>query len=250
VYAVALEHGLTDFVGIASDGLGYGDDGTIWGGEVFANGVRTGHLEEHLQLGGDSAAQFPHRMLYAILRKFLSPSDARKYIEAMFSESETRILEKQWSEGFNAPRTSSSGRVLDAAAALLGLCSERTYDGRPAMLLEAHSSTPYVIEPVIVNNILLTTPLFEFIVRNIEKDRARLAATVQHYIAEGLYRIAAQEKKPIVWGGGCAYNRIMTEFMLQRGVLIGKEIPPGDGGISAGQIAYALSSADARDDVP
>lgn len=250
VYAVALEHQLDDFVGIACDGLGYGEDGNIWGGEVFKNGERIGHLETQVQLGGDAAARYPHRMLYGILRKFLSQQESASYIAKQFSDQEIRILEQQLTARFNAPLTTSTGRVLDAAAALLGLCSERTYDGRPAMTLEAHSSEPYACAPIITDGILMTTPLFEFLIKNFDKDRARLAATVQHYIAEGLFAIAANEQKPIVWAGGCAYNRTMTTFMLEHGVLINKEIPPGDGGISAGQIAVALlGSADAGNDV-
>jgi hydrogenase maturation factor HypF (carbamoyltransferase family) len=93
----------------------------------------------------------------------------------------------------------------------------------------------------------MTTPLLKYIVEHREKDQSRLAATAEHYIAEGLYRIAEKEKKPIVFSGGCAYNRIMTEFMIARGVLLNKEIPPGDGGISAGQIAFVL--ADPRNDI-
>lgn len=249
VYSVALEHQLDDFVGIACDGLGYGDDGNIWGGEVFNNGVRIGHLEEQVQLGGDAAARYPHRMLYGILRKFLSAAEAATHLTKRFSAEDVRILEQQLQSRFNAPLTTSTGRVLDAAAALLGLCDERTYDGRPAMLLESHSSEPYAFAPVITDGTLMTTPLFEFLVKNADKDHARLAATVQEYIAAGLYAIAAKEYKPIVWAGGCAYNRIMTTYMIKHGVLINKEIPLGDGGISAGQIAVALRLANTGDDI-
>ena len=250
VYSVALEHQLTDFVGIACDGLGYGGDGNIWGGEVFSNNNRVGHLEEQVLLGGDAAARYPHRMLYGILRKFLSAEESATYVKTQFSAPEVRMLEQQLSARFNAPLTTSTGRILDAASALLGLCSERTYDGRPAMILEATSSEPYKLAPVTNDGVLMTTPLFEFLVKNFDKDRVRLAATVQHYIAEGLFVIAANERKPIVWAGGCAYNRMMTTFMLEHGVLINKEIPPGDGGISAGQIAVALlGSADAGNNI-
>ncbi len=240
--AVATEHGLKDFVAIVCDGLGWGDDGTIWGGEIFENSTRIGHLETHPQLGGDSAARSPHKMLYGILRSFLTPTEIKPFMLNRFSHDECDILEKQFTEKFNTPLTSSCGRVLDAVAALLGLCSERTYDGRPAMLLEAHSSTPVAITPIIDGSILRTIPLFEYLVQNVHEDKSRLAATAQHYLAEGLYTIAAKKNKPIVWAGGCAYNRIMTEFLLEHGVLVNREVPPGDGGISFGQIAAYLAN--------
>ncbi len=283
-YGTALENGLNDFVAIVGDGLGYGEDGTIWGGEIFHNNERVGHLEQHLQVGGDSATRYPAKMLFSILRNFLSVPEAEKYMNEAFSPDDLTLLDKQRTEKFNAPLTSSCGRVLDAAAFLLGFCNERTYDGRPAMLLEANSFGPLPLAPVVKDNVLMTTPLFEFLVTNLEKDKKRLAATVQRYLAEGLYEIAQQfatgrmdlnevrgarereaesystygegssnrsneeirqihtpSNKPIVWTGGCAYNTIMTGFMLEQGVLVNKNIPAGDGGISFGQIAYVLA---------
>ena len=61
-YSIALEHNLTDFTAIICDGMGYGEDGTIWGGEIFHNDTHIGHLEQQLQLGGDSATQHPTKM--------------------------------------------------------------------------------------------------------------------------------------------------------------------------------------------
>ena len=238
---VALEHGLNDYVAIVCDGLGYGDDGTLWGGEIFENSERIGHLETYPQLGGDSAARYPHKMLYAILRSFLDPEKIEPFMENRFARSELTLLERQYTERFNAPLTSSCGRVLDAAAALLGICDERTYDGRPAMLLESHSSHPFTLAPVIDGSILRTAPLFSYLIKHLGEDTHRLAATVEQYLAEGLYTIAAQKKKPIVWAGGCAYNRNMTTYFLERGVLINHDVPTGDGGISFGQIASYLT---------
>lgn len=244
-FAVAREHQLDDFTAIVCDGLGYGDDRTLWGGEIFENETHIGHLQQHPQLGGDSANRYPHKMLYSILRSFLSPEAAATFISHQFSPKEILLLEKQWIERFNAPLTSSCGRVLDAAAALLGICDENTYDGRGAMLLESISTTPYDFPPVIEGTELRTAPLFASLIEHRALDRGRLAATVQHYLAEGLYQIAEQRKKPILWAGGCAYNRIMTEYFLSKGVLTNIAVPPGDGGISFGQIAAHLASTQA-----
>lgn len=241
-YAVAAEHDLNDFVAIICDGLGYGDDETLWGGEIFENQKRIGHLECHPQLGGDAAGRFPHRMLYSILRSFMTPEEAATFFDDHLSSPELTLLERQFNEKFHAPLTSSCGRVLDAASALLGICDERTYDGRPAMLLEAISTEPFDIAPIIENSILKTAPLFRYLIENLHEDKGRLAATVQLYLATGLHAIAAQKNKPIVWAGGCAYNRIMTEYFLSKGVLINRDVPAGDGGISFGQIAAYLKS--------
>lgn len=239
-YAVSAEHNLNDFVAIICDGLGYGDDGTLWGGEIFENQKRIGHLECHPQLGGDAAGRFPHRMLYSILRSFMTPEETMTFFDNRFSSRELTLLEKQFAEKFHAPLTSSCGRVLDAASALLGICDERTYDGRPAMLLEAVSTEPFDLAPIIEGSVLKTAPLFRYLIENSHEDKGRLAATVQLYLATGLHAIAAQKNKPIVWAGGCAYNRIMTKYFLSKGVLINRDVPAGDGGISFGQIAAYL----------
>ncbi len=242
-YSAAAEHGLLgkDFSAIVCDGLGYGDDGAVWGGEVFSGDERIGHLQEHLQLGGDAATRFPARMLYSVLRTFLSQDEAGRHVVQHIPLKDLAVLERQREARFNSPLTTSTGRVFDAAAALLGICSERTYEGRPAMLLEAYSTKPYELKPVIKDGVLMTSPLFEYLVANLEKDRARLAATVQQYIAEGLYSIAARAKKPVVFSGGCAYSRVMTSFLVGKGVLVNEQIPAGDGGISFGQAAACLS---------
>lgn len=240
-YSVAAEYNVKDFVSIVCDGLGYGEDGTIWGGEIFNNNKRIGHLEEQHQLGGDSATRHPAKMLFSILSKFLSLEESRKYLRNYYTEEQLHILKKQLNEKFNCPSTTSCGRILDAASFLLGFCDERTYEGRPAMLLEANSTTPYEIEPVIEGNVLMTTPLFRFLVDNSEKDKKKLAATVQMYLAKGLYEIASKFNKPIVFSGGCAYNALMSSFLIEKGVHVNGKVPSGDGGISFGQIAYYLA---------
>lgn len=239
-YSVAAEHNLKDFAAIVCDGLGYGDDKTIWGGEVFDGNNRIGHLEPQLQLGGDSATRYPAKILYSVLTKALGAKQAAKHVKTHFTAKQIAMLAKQLEQGFNCPETTSTGRIFDAAAVLLGLCKERTYEGRPAMLLEANSSKAYALKPIIKDNVLMTTPLFEWLTANLDKDKARLAATVQQYIAEGLYAIAKKTNKPIVFSGGCAYSRVMTRYLLDKGVYVNEKVPAGDGGIAFGQVAYAL----------
>ena len=245
VASVAAEHTLTDYVGIAVDGLGYGDDGNIWGGEVFdvKNGNefrRIGHLEEQPQLGGDSATLYPKKMLFGVLSKLLDENELIKL--GLFDEQESRLYLKVLENNFNVPITTSSGRILDAVSALLGFCDRRTYDGRPAMILESVATKPYDFEPVISNkngkSVLMTTSLFEFLLNNINKDKGRLAATAQMYLAKGFFEIAKQKagnEAPIVLSGGVAYNRMISEFMMKNDVIVNKDIPCGDGGICYGQ---------------
>ena len=168
----------------------------------------------------------------------------RYYTRAKFN-----LLLGQLRQGMNLTATTSAGRVLDAAAVLLGFCRQRTYEGEPALELEANSRpAPKSLAPVIVpapygdnrQYLLATTPLFRYLVANLAKNRHVLATVVQTYLAEGFWRLARKldPRLPVVFGGGVAYNRIITTYLTRQGVLINQKIPPGDGGISFGQLQY------------
>lgn len=245
VASVAAEHNITEYAGIAMDGLGYGEAGELWGGEVFRVRKgnifeRVGHLEEQPQLGGDSAAIYPKKMLFGILSKILSEKELVRF--KFFSEKESLVYLKLIRNDFHLKYTTSSGRILDAVSALLGFCDMRTYDGRPAMILESMATTPLEFEPIFSKErgktILLTTPLIEYLLNN-KHDKGKLAATAQMYLAKGLLMIAKKSlknnKTPIVFSGGVAYNKMISEFMLKNGVLVNKELPAGDGCICYGQ---------------
>lgn len=244
VYSCAFEHGLAegDFVGIACDGTGYGSDGKIWGGEVFLGDRRVGSLEEQMMVGGESAILDPRKMLFGIVHRFLCDDEILKL--DMFRRSEVLVLSKQADEGFNVFQTTSCGRVLDALSALLGVCRKRTYDGEPAIALEAYAKgvKGFGLEPVVERKdrwILNTTKLFEFIYENSDEDKGRLAATAHEYVASGLLEIANKYDKDIVFSGGVAHNSIISGFFRKRGVLVNRDIACGDYGISFGQCAYA-----------
>jgi hydrogenase maturation protein HypF len=247
IASVAAEYNLGNYIGIAADGAGYGDDGTIWGGEIFICKdeiyKRVGSLEKQPLSGGDLAAVSPPRMLLGILLKFLERPLVWQIMKAFYKRREFDTLCNQNDQNFNIYQTSSTGRVLDAVATLLKICSQKTYEGEPAITLEAFSTTPYRdIEPKFDSDDdlqrLQTTPLFVYLVKNRKRDHRRLAATAQLYLARGFLEIARRQKQrlPIVWSGGVACNRIITTFLTNHGVLVNKNIPPGDGGIAFGQL--------------
>lgn len=249
VASVAAEHDLEDYIGIAIDGLGYGADNTIWGGEVFSVSKNTkfsriGHLEHQPQLGGDSATIYPKKMLFGILSKIIEKEKLHQL--GLFTSEETSLYIKMLENNFNVTQTSSMGRVLDAVSALLGLCKKRTYEGRPAMLLESKATKPYSLEPEFTTTkgkqVLLTTPLFEYLIENRTKDTGRLAATAQTYLAKGIVDVAknhSKQEKPIVASGGVCYNKMISSYFIDNKVLMHKNIPCGDGCISYGQVVIA-----------
>jgi hydrogenase maturation protein HypF len=250
-------------IGIAIDGVGYGNDGMVWGGEIFSGEVpdltRVAHLQPVLMPGGDLATKFPERMLYGILpdSETLSLLGNRGW-----SHDDLRVLEQQVQKRFNTIPTTSTGRVLDAAAALLGICRQKTYDGEPAMKLEsaAWGKTPEPWEIPLARNgkcrILDTAGLMKTARRALsvsEGDPERIgiiAATFQNTLARGLARLAidaADEAgvRLVALSGGVAYNEAIrttiTAEIRAAGLnpVVSEHYPLGDGCVSFGQSVWA-----------
>ena len=248
-------------VGIAIDGVGYGDDATIWGGEVFAGQVphldRVAHLEVVPMPGGDLATRFPERMLYGIL----PTSGVRDLLASRgWSDIELAVLTRQVERGLNVAATSSTGRVLDAAAALLGICRERTYDGEPAMKLESAACAGRAAAWDLEfsrdggREVFSTRSLLAEAYRRMAagERRADIAASFQYNLARGVAAMAvraAQERgiPRVALSGGVAYNRAIRETIVGEvraaglTVVVNREYPLGDGCISFGQVVYGGS---------
>jgi hydrogenase maturation protein HypF len=259
-------------IGIAIDGVGYGDDGTVWGSEIFSGQVpdlrRVAHLEPVAMPGGDLATRFPERMLYGILpeNKILSLLSTRGW-----SDIELGVLEKQVVRGFNVIQTTSTGRILDAAAALLGICRERTYDGEPAMKLESAAvgglteewdlnfSTRNGCECLSSRSLMETA----FIQQQAAQDgdvRAirNIAASFQYNLARGIAQLAIHEAEwegiqKIALSGGVTYNHAIRETICREITdhgsvcVMNRNYPPGDGCVSYGQCVYAGKLLQTRD---
>jgi hydrogenase maturation protein HypF len=252
-------------IGIALDGVGYGSDGTVWGGELFESSYfgfeRIGHLLPQPMPGGDLASKVPSRMVLGILSGRLGRAELEK-LPLTFPKgaAEFSTVMKQLETGINVVRSSSTGRVLDAAAALLGICAVRTYDGEPSMKLEsaARSSTHMVDLPVVFKKdrdtgvpVLDTTELLIGVYELSGKySPSNLAFAVEESLATGISELAASLAakrgfEKIGLSGGVAYNDHITsciaETVKEAGFefLSHRQIPCGDGCISFGQAVAA-----------
>jgi hydrogenase maturation protein HypF len=264
IRALMAEHGLNEIVGICCDGFGYGADGTAWGGEVLvcrgSEYKRGGHLQPQPMVGGDLATIYPLRMVAGILGDNAATTEWLMSRQQLFRHGETEIetIFKQLKRR-DFTLTSSCGRVLDAAAALLGVCYERTYEGEPAMKLESAAiGGRYTlgIEPMIQGDVLQTTPLLQELFAKLNENTVRdLAFSAEEYLARGLAELAIAEAqkesfRSIGFSGGVACNAhiVSTAARIARnqgyGFLLHKDVPPGDEGIALGQ---ALVAADLTD---
>jgi len=249
--SLLIDNSIEESVVLALDGLGYGSDGTFWGGEVlvsnFEDFKRVGHLENIPLLGGDKATIDPRRLVFAIFSRF----GKEKY----FTGSEADILNKMMNK---APLSSSLGRIMDALSCYLNICTKRTYDGEPAMKLEkylANGKAKYSFDVEVKNGIVGTTDLFRQLEEKIkrpssETEQADLSFSMVKTIVDELTGIAIQHAesgsiKNIGITGGVSYNIPITEMVEKRvkeaglTLAVHNNVPNGDGGISIGQNVIA-----------
>jgi len=263
-------------VGIAADGVGYGQDGKIWGGEVmvadFRSFERVGGLMEQPMPGGDLATKFPARMVAGMLWRALEPVEVERTLNEFctggfrYGGRELGVVLRQLERNINVFWTSSCGRVLDAVACLIGACSERTYEGEPAIKLEAWASggnpDRLELEPVLEDKdgmtVMDTSQLLISIIDALRNGvpRRHIAAAAQRTVAKGLAEIAIDAASArginVVGGsGGVFYNQAITATVRKSVEGAGLRfvqhefLLPGDGGISVGQavVAAHLTSA-------
>jgi hydrogenase maturation protein HypF len=246
--ALLVDSGMEELTVLTLDGTGYGADGTAWGGEVLHSTLkgyeRVGHLQPFPLLGGEKAVHDIRRLAFALDE--MGGGEIRG-----IGEDEAVLFRKMMR---SAPVTSSFGRVLDALAYRLGICSYRTYDGEPAMKLERHLGTGNVhrIRAEVTDGVVLTAPLFAQLDK-MPGSADDKAASITSALLEGLVELAASRAKEegvdaIGLTGGVSYNRpvcAMVEHLArERGLrlILPTKTPNGDGCIATGQCAVALAN--------
>jgi hydrogenase maturation protein HypF len=268
-------------LGVTWDGTGYGTDGTVWGGEFLlgdaADFVRVAHLRPFRLPGGDAAVKEPRRVGLALLwelygdavldREDLAPLRALR-------PDERRVLTRMLERGLNAPITTSAGRLFDAVAALLDLHQQVSFEGQAAMALE-FVADPAVEEAYPISLIADGRPpttdrnetlaavsrrpsavvldwgsLVEAILEDLQRGikPAIIAGRFHNALGDAILAVARAVGEPrVALSGGCFQNRLLTERAARRlseagfEVLLHRQVPPNDGGISLGQIAVAAT---------
>jgi hydrogenase maturation protein HypF len=261
VAAVMAEHRLEGpVIGVAFDGFGLGDDGSIWGGEFlvcdWGRAERLGHLRTVRQPGGDAAVRHPWRMALA------HAADAGCLTEARFlmpeREDEADVVLRQTRSGLASPLTSSMGRLFDSVSALAGVCREATYEGQPAMLLEQVAEPadvpgyPVRIDLLDGQMIVDTRPIVAGVVRDLlDGTPAGLVSTRFHLsVAQAIELVcrhirASMGLERVCLGGGVFQNALLLDETVGRlealgfSVFVPQQVPAGDGGIALGQVLVA-----------
>ncbi len=268
VASVMAEHGLDpdrEVIGVAFDGTGYGDDGTIWGGEVLeatAGGYRrAAHLTAVPLPGGDAAVRHPWRVALSHLRSagVAWTQDLPPVRQA--GEVELGVLARQLSTGLACVATTSMGRLFDAVASLLGLRHDVTYeaqaaielehvaaghlDDAPALGFDAGRDGAYDAAPVIAGLVAA---------RRGGSTVGAAAAGFHLAVADLVGRAAVASRartgsSTVVLSGGVWQNTLLSGLAERRlrhdgfEVLTHRLVPPNDGGLALGQLYIAAHGA-------
>lgn len=274
--AIAADQLTTDarVLGIAFDGTGAGTDGTIWGGEFLVASLggfeRAAHLRTWALPGGAASVRDARRNAFALLSELglLEHPGAARLLDSL--DEQTRSVTATMIErGINSPRTSSMGRLFDAAAAILGICDKATYEGEPAIELEAAAWRALSSESACpagniagfsvtessrpdACHVLNSRSLIEALLEGTRAGTAayRLALDFHIAIARSSARIAreicAREGiDTVALSGGVFMNRLLLQLLTRElksmglTVLIPQTVPVNDGCIAYGQAAVA-----------
>ncbi len=267
VAAALAEHGLSQAIGVACDGTGYGHDGAGWGAEVLVasttDALRFGTWRPMRLAGGDRAMKEPWRVALDLVD---SAHEAPPSV-ALWASVEGRavdVVRRQLAAGVNAPSAHGLGRLFDGIAALVLRRPTAGYEGQLAMALEqaalpgdhgAYDAPITAGAPWVVDH----RPLVRGVVADLAAGvpsgvvSARFHATVVRALAElVLGASAAHGALPVVLTGGCFQNAILVgglqEALRDRcTVFVHREVPPGDGGIALGQAVVAGARRAARE---
>jgi len=258
VASVLAEHEAWDrrAIGVSCDGTGYGDDGSIWGGEIFAGSIadgltRVAHLRTAALAGGDAAARFPVQAAAGFLAQLDDVPDLAAPPFRFPPRYQTALdLVRKSVRSFP---TTSMGRLFDTAAAIAGFTREMSFEGQAAMWLQhlAHASEEPGVYPFsLIGEELDFRPLLAAMLQDRLRGRpcAEIARAFHRSVAAGISQTVIQLSRTMgidtaVLSGGVFQNELLLRDIhallsaTDLTVWVNKSVPPNDGGISLGQAA-------------
>ena len=272
IASVIAENGINDkVIGFAWDGTGYGDDGKIWGSEIFIADsnltfTRVGHLKEKILPGGEITIKKPYRMAISYLYSLWKKNKTSKnnfsqflysnlpFYKKIISLSEIDVIIKQMETGFNSTVTTSMGRFFDAVSSLLNCTHISSFEGEAAIHLEMTADykvkekyplkVDYKDGMYIIDDYHIFSQIFEELLKKIPKSK--ISAKFHNTLTGIILKISQMIRKTysinsIALSGGVFQNN----FLLSRSFDILKndnfrvysnfKVPVNDGGISLGQ---------------
>lgn len=254
-------------IGLALDGVGLGQDGTAWGGELLqvagARWQRLAHLSPLALPGGDIAAREPWRLAAALLHALGRGDEIELRLAPVVGEALASGVRKLLERRVNCPLTTSAGRWFDAIAGLLGLSVRQSQEAEAAMALERAAAQWLAAHgaPTCEVDGLDLRALAKACLERADAGASGEAAAMFHVgLADGLARATVDAARAAgtriaVLGGGCFYNRVLTRRLVAQLEAAGLDVQqpqgpgPGDAGLALGQAwiaAHSVANGDAR----
>jgi len=251
-------------IGVIFDGVGYGSDGHIWGGEFLLGDYRgfkrVGQLDYLPMPGGDAATREPWRMAVSYLVQAFGDEIPESILPFEVKPAQLKLLKQMIAKRLNSPLTSSCGRLFDAVAALAGIRDEVSFEGQAALELEMVLKTdaaqagsyPFALHRDQGLLLVDAVPMIRQLIIDLQNE-----VKISHISAQfhnGLSRVVVDVctmireevgERPVALSGGVFQNRYLTERTMellreeQFEVLVHRQVPPNDGGLSLGQAAVA-----------
>lgn len=242
----------TQAIGLIWDGTGLGEDGNIWGGEIFIGNLkeikRIGHFEEFCLLGGEGAIKNIYKIGYALALQ----AEAKKLISRYEIElaGEAKILKQMFEKKINLIKTTSVGRLFDGIASLCGILDKNSFEAESGMLLESLSNQSERKESydfTIKDGVVLISKMILQIEEDIlNGDISKVARNFIYTLANiALYFAKKYPTYPVLFSGGVFQNKILCndikELFDSYGIrfYMHKILPANDMNISFGQAVYA-----------
>ena len=257
------EYNLDDqVIGVGFDGTGYGDDNNIWGSEFFVCDLkkytRINHFDYMPMPGGDKVTDEPWRMAVSYLYKIYGSNLLKLDLPFLknINTSSVELLCNAIDKEINCPMTSSSGRLFDAVAALINLCTYSKFHAEPPMRLESIIDKKYEqAYPYSINQTISFVETIEQIVKDLEQHvtlseiSTKFHNTIILAIGEVVKEIRSSHNlNKVVLSGGTFQNKYLLEKL--ENLLINddftvfshKKVPTNDGGIALGQLVIAAKN--------
>jgi hydrogenase maturation protein HypF len=247
IAATMFEHKLDeDVLGIAWDGTGYGDDGSIWGGEFFvANKTtykRVLSFEPFSLLGGDASIKDIRRIPLSMILDIKEPSN-HDFIFSLFTHTELNLLKQIHTKQINSPKCSAVGRLFDAVAVICGICDKVTYDGESGLLLEnlydknIKETYNFFIKEDLIRYKHTIKDMIE------DKEPRVIASKFINTLVKIIEEVSTMYRLKVLVSGGVFQNRTLLEKLILSipNLYFQNKTPINDGGIALGQLTNYLA---------
>ncbi|WP_328883636.1 carbamoyltransferase HypF [Streptomyces sp. NBC_00299] len=264
IASAMAEHGLdgtTPVIGVAFDGTGYGDDGTVWGGEILLadyNGFRRyGRLTPAPLPGGDAGVANPCRLALARLWAAGLRWDADLPSVGACAPDELALLERQLTRGLACVATSSMGRLFDAVSSLVGVCHRAQYEAQAAMELQSAAAAAWDADTSayafgLAGGAYDPAPVLGALIADLRRGTPApvLAARFHRGVARAVAAVCRRARRDtglttVALSGGVFANALLeeecTRLLTGDGLTVLRhgEVPPNDGGLALGQLVVA-----------